>query len=374
MFRTTYLLTYSTTNINSFVHVVSHSIFCLRAPFSFASICSVHFGEDQVVTAIFDYHKDLLIHPGDAGWEEAKLLAKVSAFTLVTAREHLIWTHLILSNSMTTLKTLTLPPSHTIRRLLTVFTFRATEVNLMAFGTLVVESGILHRALGLEYSGMEEVFDMSHEQCNIYEPFPEHKLAPEVANIASEGKFPYITQGREYWSIIHDFVSEWMTTAGDAASDEYAVEFYNKLKESSEGQAYEIPDYSAENMINLLTQCIFVVTAYHELVGNVVDYVKIPSRTGFRLVEDHVGNEVDVQSWLLGALIGASTSIRMPALMRPFQHFFGAGGAPEWERSVWNKFVAAMEKQSEKCRHEDENRNVEFKYFDPARFECSVSV
>lgn len=334
----------------------------------------VHFDENQMVTAIYDYDADQFYKPGEQGWDVAKMLAKVSAFTLVTAREHLIWTHLVLSNSMTTLSTLSLPPSHAIRRLLTVFTFRATEVNLMAFGTLVAETGILHRALGMEFSGMEQVFDMSYEQCNIYEPFPDHKLAPAIEKITAEGKFPYITQGREYWKIIHDFVTEWMVASGDAASDKYAIDFYNKMKESSEGQAYEIPDYSMENMINLLTQCIFVVTAHHELIGCVVDYINLPSKAGFRLIKDHPGNEIDVQSWLLACLIGASTAIRMPALMKPFNHFFGAGGAPEWERDVWNKFVAAMEVQSEKVVAEDEQRSVEFKYFDPARFECSVSV
>lgn len=334
----------------------------------------IHFSKDQLVTAIFDYGYNKFFKPGDEGWDQAKLLAKVSAFTLVTAREHLIWSHLVLSNSMTTLKTLTLPPTHTIRRLLTVFTFRATEINLMAFGTLVVETGILHRALGMEYAGMENVFDMAYDQCNIYEPFPEHKLAPEISLMAKEGKFPYVTQGREYWSIIRGFVSEWITQAGDAASDQYALDFYNQMKESSKGQAYVIPDYSPENMINLLTQCIFVVTAHHELVGNTVDYINLPSSAGFRLLEDHNKNEVDVQSYILGCLIGASTAIRTPALMKPFDHFFGAGGAPEWERDVWNKFVKNMQAQSQKVQNEDKTRSVEFKYFDPARFECSVSV
>ena len=334
----------------------------------------IHFGKDQIVTAIFDYHQNTFFRPGDEGWEVAKLLAKVSAFTLVTAREHLIWSHLVLSNSMTTLKTLTLPPSHTLRRLLTVFTFRATEVNLSAFGTLVVETGILHRALGMEFAGMETVFDMAYDQCNIYEPFPEHKLAPEISQMADEGKFPYVTQGREYWSIVHNFVSEWIAQAGDSAGDKYALEFYNKMKESSDGQTYVIPDYSPANMINLLTQCIFVVTAHHELVGCVIDYIKLPSRAGFRLLKDHTKSEIDVQSFILGCLIGASTAIRMPALMKSFDHYFGDGGAPAWERDVWNKFVENMQAQSQKVQNEDKTRTVEFKYFDPARFECSVSV
>jgi len=333
----------------------------------------VHFGADQIVTAIFDYTKKTLYKPGEVGWDAAKLLAKVSAFVLVTAREHLIWSHLVLSNTITRESVLVLPPSHTLRRLLTVFTFRATEVNLSAFGTLVPETAILHRAVALEYDSMEAVFDMSYEQCRIYQPFPDHELAPEIEQLSNEGKFPYISQGRAYWKLVQKFVSSWIDSSGDAVEDHQAMMFYNNVRKQSAGQAYELPEYkSKDDMINLITQTIFTVTAYHELVGGVVDYVKYPSRNGFRLIEGET--EIDTQSWLLTALIGASTAIRMPQLARPFDKFFGAGGAPAWERDVWDSFTSDLEGQSKKVQAADADRSVEFKYFDPARFECSVSV
>ncbi len=48
----------------------------------------VHFNDSQQVTAIFDYVKNKVFTPKDSGkgWEEAKFLAKVTSFTLVTAR------------------------------------------------------------------------------------------------------------------------------------------------------------------------------------------------------------------------------------------------------------------------------------------------
>jgi hypothetical protein len=246
-------------------------------------------------------------------------------------------------------------------------------VNLSAFGTLVPETAILHRALALEYDAMEAVFDMSYEQCNIYQPFPDHELAPEIEQLSKEGKFPYISQGRAYWKLVQKFVSSWIDASGDAAEDDQALLFYNNVRKQSAGQAYELPEYkSKDDMINLITQTIFTVTAYHELVGGVVDYVKYPSRNGFRLIEGET--EIDTQSWLLTALIGASTAIRMPQLARPFEKFFGAGGAPVWEREVWESFTSDLEGQSKKVQAEDAERSVEYKYFDPARFECSVSV
>eukprot|EP00551_Chaetoceros_affinis_P006677 CAMPEP_0203670752 /NCGR_PEP_ID=MMETSP0090-20130426/6741_1 /ASSEMBLY_ACC=CAM_ASM_001088 /TAXON_ID=426623 /ORGANISM="Chaetoceros affinis, Strain CCMP159" /LENGTH=563 /DNA_ID=CAMNT_0050535681 /DNA_START=93 /DNA_END=1784 /DNA_ORIENTATION=- len=335
----------------------------------------IHFSEDQQVTAIFDYFLDKFFKPGDEGWNEAKLLAKVTAFTQITAREHLIWSHLILSNTITARSILDLNPSHPLRRLLTIFTYRSTEVNLSAFGQLVGESAILHRACALKYESLEAVFDSAYESCDVYKPFPNHRVAPEIEKLSEEGKFPYLSQGREYYHIVHKFVSEWISTAGEGVIDDQAMQFYNGVKASTEGQAYELPEYSSINdMIDLISQSIFTVTAYHELVGGVIDFVKLPSRAGFRLLADHSGTNIDLQSFLLGMIIGASTAIRMPFLMRPFENYFGSGGAPSWETEVWGKFIQDLQEQSKKVQEEDTKRDVEFKYFDPANFECSISV
>lgn len=91
-----------------------------------------------------------MVLPSDEGWANAKMLAKVTSFLVMTVQEHLTWTHFLVSNNVTRDMTTFLPPSHPIRRLLTVFTYRATEVNLSAFDNLVPENSILYRAIGLE--------------------------------------------------------------------------------------------------------------------------------------------------------------------------------------------------------------------------------
>jgi len=64
----------------------------------------------------------------------------------------------------------------------------------------------------------------------------------------------------------------------------------------------------------------------------------------------------------------------MPKLMSKFANFFGVGGAPKWEIDVWQQFQDSIKAQSKKVQEEDAKRSVEFKYFDPSQFECSVSV
>lgn len=340
----------------------------------------VHFGEDQKVTAIYDYVEERLVKPGEEHWEETKMQAKVTAFTLLTVREHLVWTHLIASNDATREKTIHLPPSHPIRRLLAVFTYRATEVNVEAFDSLVPNTSLLHRSVALTYKAMEKVFDMSYTESIAYQPFPERveKLNPALKKLADEGKFPYATDGLAYFEVVKAFVGEWLDKAGDAALDKQATAFYDAMRESSKGQKYIIPplddDSGIEKMANLLSTVIFAVTAYHELIGHVVDYTVTPRRAGFRIAKDGDQTQIDMQSFLNAAIISASTSKRMPQLMGEFTNYIGAGGAPSWERDVWDSFQEKLKERSEKVREEDEGRDVEFKYFDPAMFECSVSV
>ena len=50
----------------------------------------VHFDDDQIVSAIYDYHKEKLYRRGDEGWARVKFVAKTTMMTLVTVREHLV--------------------------------------------------------------------------------------------------------------------------------------------------------------------------------------------------------------------------------------------------------------------------------------------
>ena len=335
----------------------------------------IHFDDDQMVAAIFDYHKEKLYRPGDDGWARVKFVAKTSMITLVTAREHLVYTHLLLSNSTTRHSTIILPPSHPIRRLLTIFIHRTNTVNFNAVNNLVPENSLLHRGTGFEYKALVEVFEGSFESCDIYKPFPMRKTHPALLALSKEGKLPYMSEGTGYYNIVKKFVKQWLDEAGDAANDDLAETFYEAMKAGTKGQSYELPDYeTADSMVDLLSQIIFVVTAWHELVGGVVDYVSLPSQCGFRITEDDSQIGSDLQSYFLMGIVGASTSIRMPFLMRGFKNFFGKGVGQDWEVTVWGDFLAALEKQSEAVKKADAKRAVEFKSFDPENFECSVSV
>jgi len=333
----------------------------------------VHFSKEQKVTAIFDYGQGKLFQPGQDGWEDAKLLAKVTCFTLTTAREHLVWTHWLVSNNASREITLNLNPEHPIRRLLSVFTFRTNVVNSEAFDLLMPEFSMLHRACGFTIEALRSVFDASFADSTVFKPFPEKDYNPALQELIDAGRFPYAMQYASYYEIVRGFVRAWLAKAGDASSDAEARSFYEAMKSTTRGQSYELPEFGAEALVDLCSTIVFTVTGYHELIGHVVDYSVFPWRAGVRLTKNDP-SRVDLQSLLLFGLISASTSKRMPLLMSPFRNYFGAGGAPSWERELWDGFVAELEWQSEKVRAEEATADFEWKYGDPARYECSVSV
>ncbi len=339
----------------------------------------VHFNEDKMVTAIYDYIEDKLVKPGDDDWEATKMHAKVTVFSVVTVREHLTWSHLIVSNDASREVVLELHPEHPIRRLLAVFTYNTVNVNRSAFEGLVPDRSLVHRALPLEYEGgVKDIFEASYTGSLAYAPFPDrHIKNPAVKKIAAAGGFPYLTEGIEYFEIVREFVRDWLEHSGDASMDEYAVNFYNAMKKASEGQAYELPSIeSPDAMVNLLSVIIFTVTGFHEIIGHVVDYTDLPTKAGFRITKDMPKDkpQIDIQSFFLASIISSFTSVRMPKLMREFPNFFSAGGAPEWEAKVWKSFQAKMVVQSKIVQDRDAKRDFEFKYFDPSHFECSISV
>jgi len=340
----------------------------------------VYFDSNQKPTGIYDGHKDKLFLPGDDGWEGAKYLAKSSALTLTTAREHLLMSHLLCSNYLSFASIKHLPPSHPIRRLVNVFTFRTNNVNDNSFATLVPTNGWFHRGTSLEHQSLRAVFESGFETSNIFEPFPKRNMIPELKTMSESGDLPYHKEGVEYYTIVEDFVRSWLTKAGDAATDEYAQAFYEEIRESTIGQEYTLPPFeNMESVVQVLSQALFIVTCYHEIIGTIIDYTN-DLNMGYRIVADDAdGNpatQTDAQSFLIWSIITASTALKVPMLMKPYKKYFGKNGAPRWERKEWAWFQMSLRRQSRRVKKSSKERkgNTQFLFFDPKRFESAISV
>jgi hypothetical protein len=220
-------------------------------------------------------------------------------------------------------------------------------------------------------------------RCNIFEPFPDRDIGPNLKNLSQQGKFPYHSDGVAYFSVVREFVQKWLKQSGDAARDEYARAFYNEVQKATEPFEYKLPKFDEDEdaMLNMISQMIFVVTAYHELVGTVGDYTQTPSFVGLRAADVSEQNKngkwtTDLQSFVISACITALTAIVTPQLMDPFQfgNYFSQGGAPDWEKDLWKDFQFRLQEQRDKVQKANQSRQYPFRFFDPQNFECSISV
>jgi hypothetical protein len=338
----------------------------------------IHFDKNQMVSAIYDSDTEKLVFPGDSDWVAAKMQAKVTGVTICTVREHLAQTHLMVANDSSREVVLQLHLEHPIRRLLSIFMYNTVSVNQSASGALVPERSVIHRAMALDYkNGVLPLFENARVTSVAYQPFPDREIKNSALKSLTEDAksgFPYYNEGCEYYEIARSMVREWLENAGDEASDEYALAFYKAMRETTINQEYTLPEYSPENMVDLVTTIIWTVTGYHEIIGHVADYFDRPDKTGFRLTKKNP-TTIDIQSSILGAIIAATTALPAPQLLAEYPNYIGVGeNVPAWERNVWSKFVGEMELQAKKVQENDRKRDFEFKYYDPSLFECSVSV
>jgi hypothetical protein len=81
-------------------------------------------------------------------WEHAKWVIRVSVMAEVTLIDHLLWSHLVVSNGVSNAAFKHLEPSHRIRQLLKPFTFRANTINFSAYLTLIAEDGMADHWFG----------------------------------------------------------------------------------------------------------------------------------------------------------------------------------------------------------------------------------
>lgn len=329
---------------------------------------TLYFDSDQKATAIFDAHKKTLVKPGDDAWEETKFLARSSALALCNIRKHLLETHLTAANCLSTSSIKNLPPNHEIRRLLNVFTFNSNRVNDNAMAILITQRGLLHRFTA--FDAIDEVFRDGFEANNVFEPFPDRPLRPELLAQSKAGKLPYHKDGCEYYDIVKKLATAWLDEAGSSATDEYAKDFYNTIKEETKGTKYVLPVFCKGALIDLICQGMFAVTAWHEVAGNLIDYTNDPWFAGGRVVDG--ATSMDVQGFTIALLVTAATGGTVPRLMTKYENYFGKDGAPAWERKHWDVFYSDLQKQSEKVGNE--SRTPEYKFMDPKNFESSVSV
>ncbi|CAK4072557.1 unnamed protein product [Aphanomyces euteiches] len=321
--------------------------------------------------AFFDKHGKVVkivrggktFHPDDIEWEYVKFCFRSSLNTKVTAIDHLLGIHSTVANYLTTANREQLPVDHPLRRLIKPFTFRSVVINYAAAWALFWPKGMLHRGFALTEDGMNQVWDYGLKQFQ-FRTFPELVAHQNIDTL----KIPFHEDGMDYWTVVHQFVSDYIDLyySSDAevtadASIQNFWDFLDKLPGS-------FPTLSLANLKDVLAQSIVWVSAMHNHLGTLAEYVSDPAFCGSAWVEGEAANRPG--SAVRNALIMAATGFKQPSILEDFSHIM----LDDRAKDVCHAFIDALDNLVDVIDARNQTREQKYMSFNPSTIEMAVSI
>lgn len=314
-------------------------------------------------------------------WEHAKFVMKASLGCGVTLKEHLLYTHWIVSNTASLAMRECLQRDHPVRRLMHIFILRTPSINYASSLTLLPEDRFVHRTAGFEFA----------EQCRCvedcckawkYQTFPDFLESRDLGPLASgKDALPWAKDGRALWNEAKNFVVAGLALyySDDEAvlKDEEIVEMWNMINGMPSGPAdkrppgkhavadgygYKLPQLDSgkgakANLVDYLTHVIFWVTGNHELYGAVGEYFTTPMGLTTKIYDETCEENgiaedgqvmADVQTYMQSLSVVSATGYPQPRLVADWAYLMIVQDCDE--DSKWSK-LNLNEKQKGELRH-----------------------
>ncbi|KAF0699130.1 Aste57867_10286 [Aphanomyces stellatus] len=299
-----------------------------------------------------------------AKWEYVKMTFRGSLIAKITAIDHLMGLHMTVGNYFTTASREQLPADHPLRRLLKPFTFRAVAINRAASRSLMWSKAYLHRSLALTEAGLAQMWRYATESFK-FEPFPDTIARQGVDTLP----LPFHQDGLDYWNIVRIFVNDYVnlyyTSDEDVTRDASVVAFYAFLDTKIPGQLRPL---TSESLKDTLAQAIFWVTAMHNHMGNIAEYVSDPAFTPAAWVEGELASRPG--SAVRQAVIMALTGLTQPSVLEDFSHVM----LDDQAKDVARAFTAAARDVGTKVAARNWGREQPFTTFDTHLMDISVGI
>ena len=336
------------------------------------------FGGDKKILHIFVSSLNKIVKPGDTEWNHAKWVWKVSLLSYVTIGPHLVEAHWIVSNIALIATRTTLGAEHCIRRVLKVFQYNTGMVNYKSTLFLSVEDGFLHRLTGLTYEALGNGFKTFAENFK-YETFPDF-VASKGLN--EETCIPIVTDGIPVWNVFKKFFKSYVDIFyqddSEILADLELVAFWECI--DARGNfgspwSYGLPKLGKESLIDYLTHVAFVVTAWHEQVGYVIQYMETPDPIGFKIRPGK--EELDVQAFVQGLCLVGLTGLNKPMLISNWKHLLPSNPNVHKLHTELMKDLNQLTKDIEDLNitaPDNPKRPHASQIFNPKFFETSISL
>lgn len=312
-------------------------------------------------------HGNCTVLPGDANWQHAKFVWRCSAFLAITITDHLVSTHLLVSNAVSYAARTSLVLSHPLRRLIKPFSFRTAQVNYVATFTLVPERAVIHRTWALTNESLLTALERATQQA-ITTPFSQLFASLDID--VDDHRHPFMTDALRLYNVIHQFVAEYVCLYYDEGSlhtDKQLTDFFHNVRAAAPILHTPVK-LTLSSFVDFLTHFIWTVIGLHEGVGGVVEYLLDPS---FLSAKIRPGSELaDVDSFLQLLCLIAQTGTKNPSVLDDFSHLF----TDEPGRACFLSFQENLRKLSSEIRGINAQREWRCSTWDPSSLECSVSV
>lgn len=252
--------------------------------------------------------------PGEPAWEHVKYAFKTSLFTSATLKDHLALVHWQIANPLVFASRQSFDANKPMRRLLKPHTFRTVLINLGSKDLLLPKYGVAYRTFAFSkkdwYRAVHDVV-----ASNKYETFGDF-VAKKNLPAALLQKLPYFQDGLELLAVIRKYVAAYIgvyyKSDADVLGDHDMIDYWSHWDRMPMYPAYGLPPLSLEALIDQVAYSIFGVTAQHEMVGSLVEYIVNPAGCGSKITPNKA--EADVQSFFQTLSLIALTGTCLCAL------------------------------------------------------------
>lgn len=310
------------------------------------------------------------IRPTDGrAWEAAKFNLRSASLVWTTLADHVGKCHYGVANAVLLATKRRLSRQHALRAFIAPFHFRTAAINNGASQSLVPWGALLHRTSGFEWEAMLRIYKDAPSEYR-FETFPQELRRRGVHPESLAVEYPYATDGLLYWDCIVAFLREAFAASDGLkqvlhAQRDETVRWWEDLRAHLVGG---LPELSEETLIDFLAHTIFSVTAFHNHVGTVTDFVMDPTFTAGKVWPG--ATIADKQSTTHLCVVASITGFEMPGLMGDFSHLMPDGGA----RQAVNMWHTRLRQVEEEIAGRNAQRQQPLLTFLPSRMAISVAI
>lgn len=202
-----------------------------------------------------------------------------------------------------------------------------------------------------------------------WQPIPSAIKArtPILQQLIDASQLPYYQDGLDLFKVFRVYYDSVLSEV-DVEADDALATFWTTLGSHTGSEHILNQPLTKDSLADVLAQYSFLVTAHHEHVGSIAEYLETPKHCGFRIRKD--ATAVDAQSFFIGNALMAMTSIKTPDLQDPFRAYF----KPGIEAQTWNRLQKGLLEVERRVDARNKTRSFKFDACNPRILQCAVSV